>query len=450
MTIKLDVLAEVSLGQRIGQLRAAPVGLGTGAPSAVLAAYCADFDVDPYVKMFFFPTDTLKLALITEEGKVLWKRDLGPGVVPGHWFCPVFAFDLDGDGVDEIWFVSNTNPQHPLDLFEYKLERIDAATGETTGQWDWPNRGEQDRLSHTFRNFISGGYASGEPVLFTAQGTYGLMTLQGWNPDMSLRWETVIEKDSPGARGSHMCAVSDLDEDGIHEIMWGERCIRLSDGAELFCADRDVYRGHSDIVQPVLDRASGKWYLFTCRESYAEVSPRVALFDHTGKRVWGAVDQGHMDMGWSCRLGQGGELVSMAIRIGHKTCGPDGRFHHDRDEFVFDTLTGRPIELPFSVYQTIPVDVNGDGRHELVRGIPGGNGDVLDAAGNVLGSVSGSVALASKFMSRPGEQMLAYHPDGTIRMWGDVNAEDAPVALERFSHPMYKANRTQGVARAGV
>lgn len=85
-----------------------------------------------------------------------------------------------------------------------------------------------------------------------------------------------------------------------------------------------------------------------------------------------------------------------------------------------------------------------------MRGISGGNGDVLDGEGNVLGSVGGPVALASKFMGQPGEQMLAFYPDGTIRMWGDANAEDAPAPLERFSHPMYKANRTQSVARAGV
>jgi hypothetical protein len=56
--------------------------------------------------MFFFPGDTLKLALFTESGGLVWRRDLGRGVVPGMWFCPVFAFDLDGDGVDEIWFVT--------------------------------------------------------------------------------------------------------------------------------------------------------------------------------------------------------------------------------------------------------------------------------------------------------------------------------------------------------
>jgi hypothetical protein len=105
--IQLETLLEFSLGSPVGQLRAVPVRLGEGAPRAFLLAYCADFDVDPYIEMFFFPTDTLKLVLVTERGEELWRRDLGPGVVPGIWFCPVFSFDLDGDGVDEIWISSS-------------------------------------------------------------------------------------------------------------------------------------------------------------------------------------------------------------------------------------------------------------------------------------------------------------------------------------------------------
>lgn len=443
--VMLEAVQEIGLGSPASQLRAAPVSLGSGgAPRGILAAYAADFDVDPYVEMFFFPEDTLKLILFTEQGEVLWKRDLGRGVVPGMWFCPILPFDLDGDDVEEIWFVNNTDPKHPLGVSHYCLERIDARTGETTGQWPWPNRGGNNQsLSHQFRNFLVGGYVRGEPVLVTAQGTYGAMFLQGWNAGMAERWKIAIAADAPGARGSHMCPIVDINGDGVDELMWGERCLSLDDGAELFCADRDVYRGHSDIVQPVLDPESGRWFLYTCRESDGAASPRVVLFDDQGERIWGAVEQGHMDMGWTARLGgeDGRRFAAMAIRIGHKTCGPDGRFHEGRDEFVFDALTGEPLPLPFSVYQTLPVDINGDDVHELVRGIPGGNGDVLDRHGTVLGSVGGPVALASRFLNRPGEHLLSYTPDGIVRLWADRNAEDSDAARARYAHPFYQANQ---------
>jgi hypothetical protein len=441
MKINLDVILEVSLGSPIGQLRAMPVQLGEGAPRAFLTVHGADFDVDPYIEMFFFPSDSLKLTLIDDRGEVMWRRDLGKAVVPGVWFCPVLAFDLDGDGTDEIWYVNNVDPNHPLGLSSYRLERLDAHTGSTTGRWPWPSPGTRGSLSHTFRNFIFGGHAQGEPVFVTAQGTYGDMHLQAWHPDMSLRWERRISERDPGARGSHMCAISDMDGDGVQEVLWGERCIALDTGSELFCADRHLYRGHSDIVQPVRDRASGRFFVFTCRETDNQTSPRVALFDAAGERVWGQVESGHMDLGWVARLGDDGLPVASAIRIGEKTCGPDGRFHFDRDAFVFHALTGEPLVLPFDVYGTLPVDLNGDGFHELVRGIPGSDGAVIHRTGEPLGAIGGPVAMLSKFLDRPGEQLLAYYADGTVRVWSDRAAEDSPAALQRYAHPLYTANQ---------
>ena len=449
-SIQLEPLLEVKLGAPVGQFRAAPVALGAGAPPAFLGVYCADFDDDPYVEMFFFPTDTLKLVLFTASGEIQWQRDLGPGVVPGVWFCPVLPFDLDGDGADEIWFVDNANLEHPLGLSGYHLARLDAQSGEVTGRWPWPPVDRDQALSHVFRNFIAGGHVRGEPVLVTAQGTYGDMALQGWRPDMTPRWQHTIAPDDPGARGSHMCPIVDLDRDGVQELMWGERCIELDTGRELFCADREAYRGHSDVVQPVLDVTSGAWYLYTCREGDPGASPRVALFDAQGRRVWGRVDHGHMDMGWVARLGDGRAPIAMAIRIGHKTCGPDGRFHYDRDAFVWSALTGETYDLPFDPYGTLPVDLNGDGYHELVRGIPGQDGAVLDRHGNSLGSVSGPAAILGKLLDRPGEQILTYRPDGTIQVWGDRDARDTPAADARYASPLYRANQRLGAVGYNV
>ncbi len=448
--IQLERLLEIDLAASVGQFRAAPVALGAGDARAYLGVYCADFDDDPYVEMFFFPTDTLKLVLFSASGETLWQRDLGPGVVPGVWFCPVLPFDLDGDGCDEIWFVDNVNVEHALGLSGYHLACLEARSGEVTGRWPWPPVDRNQALSHVFRNFLVGGHVRGEGVLVTAQGTYGDMALQGWRPDMTLRWQHTVARDDPGARGSHMCPIVDLDRDGVQELMWGERCIELDAGKELFCADRETYRGHSDIVQPVLDRASGAWYLYTCREGDAGTSPRVALFDAHGRRVWGHVDHGHMDMGWVARLGDDHAPIAMAIRIGHKTCGPDGRFHYNRDAFVWSALTGEPYELPFDPYGTLPVDLNGDGYHELVRGIPGQDGTVLDRHGHVLGSVGGPAALLGKLLDRPGEQVLTYSPDGTIQIWGDRHAHDTPAARARYESPLYGANQRLGAVGYNV
>lgn len=436
----LQVLLELSIGSPVRQLRAVPVNLGDNAPRAILAVYGEDSEVDPYVEMFFFPTGTLKFILFTEEGKILWRRDLGRGVVPGTWFCPVFPFDLDRDGSEEIWFVNNPDSEHPLGISKYRLERLDAATGETNGHWPWPQPPYGQSLSHQFRNFILGGYVKGELVLVTAQGTYGPINIQGWNPGMSLRWEHRIAKETPGARGSHMCPVIDINHDNVDEILWGERCIELDTGRELFCADRDSYKGHSDVIQPVLDRRTNRWYIHTCRES-GKVPPRVAFFDDTGRRLWGDLEQGHIDMGWTARIGEGKEHIVMAIRIGGKTAGPKGFFRTGVEEFTYKALTGEKYPLPFSVYRTLPVDLNGDGIHELLRPSDKGGCEVIERTGQVIAKIGGGAVLASKFMDHPGEQVLCFYPDGTLRIWADRNAKDTPEALARYNNPFYKANQ---------
>jgi len=237
-----------------------------------------------------------------------------------------------------------------------------------------------------------------------------------------------------------MCPVVDINGDGIDELFWGERCLELDKGQELFCADRDTYQGHSDVIQPWFDEKSKKWFIYTIRESDGAVKPRVVLFDSHGKRVWGDVEEGHMDMGWVASLRRDSPKIAMAIRIGHKTCGPDGRFHTGMNEFIYEALSGKPVNLGFSVYRTIPVDLNGDGIHELVRGQASGNGEVLDGQGQVITSLGTAVALACKFINHPGEQLLAYYPDGKLVIYADENATDSRLSQKRYAHPFYQSS----------
>ncbi len=430
----LKPVVEVSLGTPLGQLRAVPLSLGRNAPPAVLLAYGPDVTVDPYHEMFFYPRGTLHFAVLDHRGRIRWKKDLGRGVVPGIWFTPVFPFDLDGDGTDEIWFVNNIDADHPLSIRGQRLERLDARTGESTGRFRWPPTPPQS-ISHTYRNFILGGMVKGRPMLVTAQGTYGRMALQGWKPDMTPAWEHEIPA-GPGPRGSHMCAVADLDSDGVEEVLWGERVIEFSQGRQVACGDCDNYNGHSDVVQPFLDRKTGRWHFFTCRESDPQTKPRIAAFDASGKRMWGDLEKGHIDVGWVAQLAQEGRPVALGIRIGTKSLGPKGLSRTAVEEFLYDAVTGVPRKLPYSVYQSLPVDIDGDGMHELAVG-----GKIRNAAGDEMASFTGTVALAAKFWDLPGEQLLTWTQDGMVRVWANPAARDSRRALERYAHPFYKANR---------
>ncbi len=439
----LQVKARIDLGQRVEQFRAVPMAIGSEVPHAVVAMYSADAEIDPNLGMFFFPEHTLKLAVFDVGGKVLWKKDLGKGVIPGVWFSPVAAFDLDQDGMDEIWIVNTTDPAHPLDHRDFVLEKRDAKTGEVKGQWKWPEPYPDQEMSRLFRHFIMGGYVRGEPVLITANGTKNYETIKCWNRDMSERWVYKRTPETPGSQGSHMSPIVDLNHDGVDELLWGERCIELDRGKLLFCADEQTWNGQSDIIEPILDRTTGKWFFFTCRESSNRRPPRVVLFDDKGQRVWSALEEGHIDTGWAARLGEHGRHVALGIKIGEKKRSAEGEHRVDVEEYTFDALTGEKIDLGFSVYTTIPVDLNGDGIHELVKGYFEGDGTLLDRRGTVIGNVGGASAIASKFTGDPGEQVLSYAKDGIVRIWVDRNAADNDAARARYAHPFYQLNQKQ-------
>ena len=439
----IQVKSEIDLEQDIGQLRAVPMTLGEDVPNAVVAMYSEDAEIDPNRGMFFFPEHTLKLAVFDVEGEILWKKDLGKGVVPGIWFSPLAAFDLDKDGKDEVWIVNNTNVGHPLRYEDYVLEKRNAETGEVEGQWKWPEPYPNQPMSRLFRHFIMGAYVHGEPVLITANGTKNYEVIKCWNSDMSERWVYKKTPDTPGCQGSHMSPIVDINNDGVDELLWGERCIELDKGKLLFCADEKTWTGHSDIIEPILERASGKWHFFTCRESNSKNPPRVVLYDHKGERIWSDLDEGHIDTGWAARIGKNGEPVVLGVKIGEKLRSAEGEFRVDVLENTYHAFSGEKIDLGYSVYTTIPVDLNGDGIHELVKGYFEGDGTILDNSGKILGNIGGASAIASKFTGDQGEQILSYSRDGILRIWMDVNAKDNNAAKERYANPFYEVNKKQ-------
>lgn len=435
-------VVEFDLGMELGQVRSVPVSLGKGNPNAVLFVYSSQGNLDPWPELFTYPKDTLKMALYTESGIPMWKRDLGNGVIPGVWYTPFISFDLDQDGVDEIWFVDNLNPNLPFSLNARVLERIDPLTGKTTGQWKWPDNTINDTMSHSYRFFITGGYAHGKPVLVTAQGTYRDMYLQGRHMvdgKLEERWSIKIPYDDGGARSSHLCPVLDYDGDGVDELFWGERLLSFDDGHELFCGDKGRYVGHSDIVIPFEDVKTGKRYIFTCREDdEREGEPRVVTYGEKGERVWTAVTgTGHMHNGWIANIGQGYRKVAMAMRITRKII-DNAIVDTQPEDFYFDAVSGDPLEsvLPFKGDEFMPVDFDGDGYHEFYGTSGDRKGFVLDSKGNVLAYVGGSgVVRSGKVLKRPGEMLMAFYKDeGKVRIWADTEAKESPYTQKRFEN----------------
>jgi hypothetical protein len=297
-------------------------------------------------------------------------------------------------------------------------------------------------MSHSYRHMLLGGQVEGTNIIVAVEGTYGTHSLQAFGPGLKALWSLKLDHTKAGGcQGSHVTPVVDINNDGSDEFFMGERCLSLRDGTELFCCDRESWTGHSDIIQPVFNRTENKWYLWTCRESFQNRGPRLACFDNCGNRIWSSVDSGHMDTGWAARLGPNGEPIVLGVKVGEKTRTAEGERRTGVVEYTYDPFTGKSSDLGFKAYTTIPVDLNGDGIHELVKGYFEGDGTVMDHRGRVLGKTGGLSAIHSHFSGKPGEQILSYHHDGKVRIWRDRNAADTPAAKARYESRFYRTNQ---------
>ena len=337
----------------------------------------------------------------------------------------------------------NLDPEHPMDHRKYVLEQVSPKDGSMVEQQPWPQPNVPATMSHTYRHYIVGGKVDSRPILIAMSGTYGPHTLHAYRAGLKPLWRTSFDPARVGGSlGSHLTPIVDIDQDGSDELFVGERCLSLRDGKELFCCDREAWKGHSDIIQPVWHAQEKLWYIWTCRETPDTThGPRVAMFDHTGRRVWSDLESGHMDTGWAARVGPAGAPMVLGVKIGNKVRTASGERRTEVVNYTYEAFTGHRVEMGFDVYTTIPVDLNGDGVHELVRGYFEGDGSVYDRTGRKLGSTGGLSAIHCKFTSQPGEQILSYQPNGVVRIWYDRNAVDSAAAKARYATPFYQANR---------
>lgn len=430
--MNIKILKQFNLGVKAQTVRSCEVNLGY--ETGRLFVYSESPNSDPCDSYFTFHKYPVHIAMYGEQGNQIWHKELGMGVIPGVWFLPFVAHDMDGDGVDEIWFINNPTDK-PLLIRGKYVERLDARTGETIGKYDFPGEnGAYEIMVEAYRHMLIAGKVNGEPVLVMQQGTYRNMYFQCYNADMSLRWERIISADD-GPRASHHVPVFDINNDGIDEILFGERAISLDNGEDIFCVDRDKFFGHSDVVQPFYDPKSKKGYLFTCRENGDyEGCPRVVMTDFDGNHVWEDIYTDDVSI-WGRGHIHGGYVFSAK---------PDYRKiavakHANGEVYIFDAISGERTDYPADLRWLRPIDLNGDGYHEFLFWQEGHmNARVHNADGKLVCCTGGEIICIGKWYGFAGEQFLAYYTEeGVVRLWGDADAADTPIFKERRSNEYF-------------
>jgi hypothetical protein len=147
-----------------------------------------------------------------------------------------------------------------------------------------------------------------------------------------------------------------------------------------------------------------------------------------------------MDVGWVAHLDSSGP-TALALRIDSKSLGPKGLSRTGVEEFVWEAFSGKRKRLPVPVMGAVPVDIDGDGFHELARRGSGSESELIDGHGKILAAFAGTVVCASKLLPLAGEQVISYTAGGAVRIWADENARDSDRARQRYAHPYYRTNQ---------
>ncbi|WP_460796815.1 rhamnogalacturonan lyase family protein [Microbacterium sp. GXF0217] len=197
------------------------------------------------------------------DGTRLWRMDLGVNIRAGAHYTQFQVFDLDGDGRAEVAFktadgttdgqgtvIGDAHADH-RNSTGYVLEGpefltvFDGLSGAALDTVDFvPERGEVAAWGDTYGNrvdrFLAGvGYFDGEhPSLMFSRGYYTRAVLGAWDfrdGELTQRW--VFDSDEWGdqyeEQGNHNLTITDVDRDGVDEVVYGAMTID-DDGTPLY------------------------------------------------------------------------------------------------------------------------------------------------------------------------------------------------------------------------
>ena len=203
--------------------------------------------------------------------------------------------------------------------------------------------------------------------------------------------------------------------------------------------DHKLWDNHSDVVQPVWNNKDNRWYFWTCREKGDDGRrPRAVFFNDKGDPLWAIKENwGHFHNGWVANLGPNGEKLAMAARYAIDRDNSVVFGNREWEYWVFNAFTGKEVPVPFNPLGR-PFDFNGNGNHEIMVG-----SEITDNTGKFWGNIGSEGRIITLYKINndlKGEQILAWYPDGTVRLWADRNASESKERQEAFGSPHYQRN----------
>ena len=176
------------------------------------------------------------LYAFDHDGKLLWTFDQGAGIEIGANYGPVLAYDMDGDGISEIYCKTADDPKKERgkgkivskDGHEW-ISRVDPLSGKEISRKPWPARISDDYNQNERQNLIVGYLDGKRPSVIAVRGYMtGITRISAFAMDLTPGWVwcSSDEKDSAKYVGlSHHYCCADVDGDGKDEIALGPMLI---------------------------------------------------------------------------------------------------------------------------------------------------------------------------------------------------------------------------------
>ena len=190
-----------------------------------------DFNVDPYHMPGYWlrSPEPYILHAYSSGGKFMWSYDMGWSIETGTWYSPYMVYDVDGDGLAEVYAKAGEgDPReadgHVLEGPEY-LAKIDGLTGKIIQKKEWLSKeGFLNNYNYWSRNFLTVAYLNGKtPSLVMQRGTYTIIKTMALdkNLDKEWYWESTGDYEKYKGQGQHGIMQGDIDFDGKDELVVG-------------------------------------------------------------------------------------------------------------------------------------------------------------------------------------------------------------------------------------